>query len=683
MSAITDLKGVGPSIAARLAKVGVVSIPDVLFHLPFRYQDRTRVTPIGSLRPGDQAVVQAEVEHAEVSFRRRRVLLVRIRDRSGALTLRFFTFSAAQQNQFIKGVQVRCFGEARRGAVTLEMVHPEYSVIREGDEPEVEASLTPIYPSTEGVHQNKWRQLIHQALRWQQQNAQVLPDFLADIAPQTWTLPAALQLVHAPPPDVSVQALETGEHPAVQRLALEELLAHHLAVKRQRLMSAQQAGHVLGNDHLVQRFLQQLPFQLTAAQQRVCQDIQRDLKAGAAMQRLVQGDVGSGKTVVAAVAALYAVAEGKQAAVMAPTELLSEQHARNFMAWCEPLGVRVAWLGGKLTGKAKQAALAEVAGDADVVVGTHALFQDDVKFRDLVLAIIDEQHRFGVHQRLQLRDKGRGEVMPHQLVMTATPIPRTLAMTAYADLDCSIIDELPPGRQPVKTVAINETRREDVVARVQQACAGGAQVYWVCTLVEESEMLQAQAAEDTAGLLVETLPDCRVGLVHGRMKAAEKEHIMQRFKAAELDVLVATTVIEVGVDVPNATLMIIENAERLGLAQLHQLRGRVGRGAKQSACVLMYKAPLGKTARARLDTLRATNDGFKIAEKDLQIRGPGELLGVKQTGLAQMKIADLQRDAHLLPQVNQLAGALVAKHPQLVERIIQRWVGDADKYAQA
>lgn len=684
---LLTLKGVGPSIAARLAKLGVETITDLLFHLPFRYQDRTRITPIGSLKPGQQAVIQGEVEHAEVSFRRKRVLLVRVSDHSGAITLRFFTFSKAQQNQFARGNQVRCFGEARRGGVTLDMVHPEYTLVTDDDELEVDENLTPIYPTTEGLHQTKWRQLIQQALQKVSSRESILQDYLIplneQLQPFNASLASSLQLVHNPPPDVSVQSLETGEHPAIRRLAVEELVAQNLAVKRQRQLAEQEQSVSLTNSELTEQLLAQLPFQLTAAQQRVLNDIQHDLRQPKPMQRLVQGDVGSGKTVVAALAALHAVASGKQAAVMAPTELLSEQHYLNFKTWCEPLGLQITWLGGKLKGQAKQAALDAIATDADIVVGTHALFQDSVVFRDLALAIIDEQHRFGVHQRLSLRDKSQEHIVPHQLVMTATPIPRTLAMTAYADLDCSIIDELPPGRQPITTVAINESRRDEVISRVQHACQDGAQVYWVCTLVEESEMLQAQAAEDTANLLAEALPDSRVGLVHGRMKSADKETVMQRFKAAELDLLVATTVIEVGVDVPNATLMVIENAERLGLAQLHQLRGRVGRGEQASACVLMYKPPLGKIAKSRLDTLRATNDGFQIAEKDLQIRGPGELLGVRQTGLAQLRIADLNRDSDLLPKVNLLADTIMQQHPHIIEPLVKRWIGDADKYAQA
>lgn len=687
---VTQLKGVGPSIAARLQKLGVSSIPDCLFHLPFRYQDRTKITPIGSLRPGDQVVVQGTVEHVEVSFRRRRVLLVRLSDHSGAITLRFFTFSAAQQNQFSQAsrenVQVRCFAEARRGTLTLEMVHPEYSLVHAGEPAAVEESLTPIYPSTDGLSQTKWRQLISQALRWQQQHPQGLQDYLSGLSvDERFRMPLAdaLHLAHAPPPDVAVQALETGEHSAIQRLALEELLAHNLAVKKQRYLAATQTGVLLTDTQLGEQLIANLPFTLTNAQQRVVEDIQRDVASGIPMQRLVQGDVGSGKTVVAAVAALQAVAAGKQAAIMAPTELLSEQHYRNFQIWCEPLGLKLAWLGGKLTAAEKTVALEQIAGEADIVIGTHALFQDGVVFRDLAMAVIDEQHRFGVHQRLSLRDKSHDGVLPHQLVMTATPIPRTLAMTAYADLDCSVIDELPPGRQPIKTVAVSEARRPDVIQRVEQACVDGAQAYWVCTLVEESDMLQAQAAEDTANMLAELLPNVRVGLVHGRMKAADKEAVMHRFKDGELDLLVATTVIEVGVDVPNATLMIIENAERLGLAQLHQLRGRVGRGSQASACLLLYKPPLGKTAKARLDTLRSTNDGFKIAEKDLQLRGPGELMGVKQTGLAQLRIANLQRDAELMPIANQLATQILQQHAVLVEPLIQRWVGDAERYVQA
>jgi ATP-dependent DNA helicase RecG len=500
------------------------------------------------------------------------------------------------------------------------------------------------------------------------------------------SLRSALLTVHRPPPDADLAALAAGRHPAQRRLAIEELLAHHLSLRRQRMaLQAHHAPSLRGQGLLVAQLRDSLPFQLTGAQQRVFEQIRKDLAKAHPMLRLVQGDVGSGKTVVAALAAMLAVERGKQVALAAPTELLAEQHMNNLRAWLEPLGVRTAWLAGKVTGKARTKVLAEVAsGEAQVVVGTHALMQDSVVFKDLALAIVDEQHRFGVHQRLALRDKGAdGRSVPHQLVMTATPIPRTLAMSEYADLDVSAIDELPPGRTPVQTVALNNDRRPELIERIAVACREGQQVYWVCTLIEETEELDATPAQATFESLQALLPGVRVGLVHGRLKASEKLATMVAFKAGEIDLLVATTVIEVGVDVPNASLMIIENAERLGLAQLHQLRGRVGRGSALSRCVLLYQAPLSNMARERLETMRQTNDGFLIAEKDLELRGPGELLGTRQTGLAGFRMADLARDADLLPGVHALAERLLVEAPEVADQVVRRWIGTAVRYASA
>jgi ATP-dependent DNA helicase RecG len=639
---------------------------------------------MGSLRPGDQAVVEGEVLHTEIKFGRRRMLLTRIADGTGSLTLRFFHFNATQQATLARGVRLRCFGEVRAGAATLEMVHPEYRRVGEGGAA-VEEYLTPIYPTTEGLHQAALRKVIDAALA--HLAADTLVEWLPDELLQAQRFPPlheALSLLHRPPPELSAEALAEGRHPAQRRLAFEELLAHHLSLRRLRERTQRLHAHpVRPTDQLTGAFLKALPFPLTGAQQRVIGEIAHDLRSGTPMQRLVQGDVGSGKTVVAAMAVLMAVESGYQGAVMAPTELLAEQHYRNFQRWLEPLGIRVAWLAGKLKAKPREAMLATVAqGEAAVVVGTHALFQEEVVFARLGLVVVDEQHRFGVHQRLTLREKGaRAGLHAHQLIMTATPIPRTLAMTAYADLDVSVIDELPPGRSPVETVVIPDSRRDEVVERVRAACRSGRQAYWVCTLVEESDLLQAQAAEATAILLTEALPELRIGLVHGRLKGSEKEAVMGAFTQGALDLLVATTVIEVGVDVPNASLMIIENAERLGLAQLHQLRGRVGRGAARSNCVLMYHGPLSQMARERLAVMRETNDGFVIARKDLELRGPGELLGTRQTGLLQMRIADLQRDQAILPQVHQAAELLLSEYRDRVEPLVARWVATGERYA--
>ncbi|MGB0732819.1 MAG: ATP-dependent DNA helicase RecG [Pontibacterium sp.] len=680
---VKQLKGVGPALELKLLKLGISSVQDVLFHLPLRYQDRTKVTPIGSVQPHSDVLIEGEVRVADIVGGRRRSLICRIQDGTGSLTLRFFHFNAAQKNQLVAGARLRCFGEARVGSGGLEMVHPEYSRVSQGDSFKAEDTLTPVYPSTEGVHQKTWRSLTQQALKLAQAGglAELMPEAIRAKLQMPSLLEAARSL-HNPNADDDVALLQSGMHPAQRRMVFEELLAHHLSLLNLRQKTREKGAPVLmGTGELEAKFLADLPFSLTKAQTRVIEDVKQDIRADLPMLRLVQGDVGSGKTMVAALAAIRAVESGKQAAVMAPTEILAEQHYQNFKSWLEPLGVRVAWLAGKVKGKARAEQLGNIrSGAAQVVLGTHALFQEEVVFDDLALVVVDEQHRFGVHQRLSLREKGRkGEVTPHQLIMTATPIPRTLTMSAYADLDCSIIDELPPGRTPINTVLISDERRDQVIERVNSACAEGKQVYWVCTLVEESDALQAQAAEVTAEDLTKRLPKVRVGLVHGRMKPAEKAEVMAQFKAAELDVLVATTVIEVGVDVPNASVMIIENPERLGLAQLHQLRGRVGRGKIESHCVLMYHPPLSQQGKARLAVMRETTDGFKIAEKDLEIRGPGEVLGTRQTGDMAFKIADLQRDADLLEGVKSTAQIVMAD-ANLSERVILRWLGHGEEY---
>jgi ATP-dependent DNA helicase RecG len=680
---VTTLKGVGPAMAAKLEAFGLNTLQDLLFHLPLRYQDRTRLTPIGSLRPGGEAMIEGEVQLSEIKFGRKRMLLTRISDGTGSLTLRFFHFNSTQKESLSRGVRLRCYGEVRRGSATLEMIHPEFRRVAEGQA--VEEVLTPIYPATEGLQQAGLRRLIDQAVDRLQQGSIVLAEWLpTELLPEGMpTLRDAVLLLHRPPPEFSFEVLSEGGYPIQQRLAFEELLAHQLSLRQLRLaMSKHPAPPLVGEGKLCQQLIAALPFSLTSAQQRVTVEIEHDLQQATPMQRLVQGDVGCGKTVVAALSALQAIECGKQVAVMAPTELLAEQHFHNFRQWLAPLGIEVAWLSGKLRAKPRREALAAVeSGSAALVVGTHALFQEEVVFADLGLVIVDEQHRFGVHQRLALREKGAQDgVYPHQLIMTATPIPRSLAMTAYADLDLSLIDELPPGRTPVETVVLSDERREAVIERVAAACDDGRQAYWVCTLIEESESLQCQAAEATAEQLKEQLPQLAIGLVHGRLKSAEKEAVMAAFKAGELQLLVATTVIEVGVDVPNASLMIIENAERLGLAQLHQLRGRVGRGSAKSSCVLMYRSPLGKVARERLGVIRESNDGFVIAQKDLEIRGPGEVLGTRQTGVMQMKVADLQRDREMVQQVAAIATPLLQKHPQQAGRLIQRWLGSKTRY---
>lgn len=683
---LTSLKGVGPALAEKLERLNLYRVDDLLFLLPLRYEDRTQLVKIGALEAGARCLTTGEVLLSETVFRGRRNLLVRLSDGSGHLTLRFFHFSRQQQAQFQPGVHLTCFGEVRRGQSGFEMIHPEYRVIRENQNAVTNDSLTPIYPATEGVQQGRLRSLTDQAL--QQMLAAPPPELLPKAITNKLGMPSladAINYLHRPPPDADVQKMIAGTHPCQQRLAFEELLAHYLSLRNLRALAATEDAIALtdGNED-VSGFVRDLPFRLTGAQDRVVNDILSDLAEPHPMMRLIQGDVGSGKTVVAAIACVKAVACGVQAAIMAPTEILAEQHWRSFSDWFRPLGIEPAWLSGSQRVAARRESLQAIAsGAAKIIVGTHALFQEGVEFNRLGLVVIDEQHRFGVHQRMALRDKGVSTSgHPHQLVMTATPIPRTLAMAAYADLDTSVIDELPPGRQPVSTIAIPESRRGEIVERVRSACAGGHQAYWVCPLIEESEVLDYQAAEASYQMLTEALPDLRIGLVHGRMRPAEKERGMKAFKEGLIQLLVATTVIEVGVDVPNASLMIIENSERMGLSQLHQLRGRVGRGAAQSHCVLLYKPPLGGTAKQRLAVLRDTNDGFVVAQRDLELRGPGELLGTKQTGLPDYRIANLVRDAELMPQVQITAEALRKDSSDQASAIVRRWLGDPSRYGK-
>lgn len=683
---LTSLSGVGAAIAEKLSRIGIQNVQDLLFHLPMRYEDRTRITPISDVRPESFATIEGYVQHTEVQFGRRPILSVTLSDGTSKIMLKFFNFNAGMKNSLATGVRVKAFGEIKRGRYMAEIHHPEYQIIRNNQQLALAETLTPIYSTTEGLKQASLRKMTEQALAVLQnvQVAELLPE---QYNPHQYSLKEALALLHRPPPSVSAEVLEKGEHPAQKRLIFEELLAHNLAMQQLRLGVKQQYAEPLTyKSDLKSRFLTSLPFEPTNAQKRVTEDIERDLAQPSPMMRLVQGDVGSGKTLVAALAALTAIDNGKQVALMAPTEILAEQHANNFANWLRPFGIEVGWLAGKVKGKARNAQLEAIKnGDVQMIIGTHALFQESVEFHDLALIIIDEQHRFGVHQRLTLREKGaKADHYPHQLIMTATPIPRTLAMTVYADLDTSIIDELPPGRTPIKTVVISEDRRPEIVQRVYQACKNEKrQAYWVCTLIDESEVLEAQAAAAIAEDLQRALPDLRIGLVHGRMKPQEKQEIMAEFKAASIDLLVATTVIEVGVDVPNASLMIIENSERLGLAQLHQLRGRVGRGATASHCVLMYKPPLGKISSKRLQVMRDSQDGFYIAEKDLEIRGTGEILGTKQTGSAEFKVANLMRDRKMIPLVQRYAKQIIVENPPLAEALIKRWLNEKAEYTNA
>ncbi len=685
LTSVQRLHGVGPHLAARLEKLGIRSVQDLLFLLPLRYEDRTQIVPIGGLRPGQRAVVEGEIQLTEVVYRGRRNLLCRISDGTGGLTLRFFHFSRAQQHGLARGQRIRCFGETRPGTGGLQMIHPEYRLLGDTDLA-IDDTLTPIYPSTEGLQQGRLRNLAKQALGLVAAGEleELLPARILE-AMKFPGLLAALTQLHQPPADTDLQAMQQGKHPAQRRMAFEELLAQHLSLRRlRRRIRSEPAAALADPGTAVADFIASLSYTLTGAQRRVIAELLEDLAKEKPMMRLVQGDVGSGKTVVAAVATVCAAACGRQSAIMAPTELLAEQHAENFRQWLEPMGLETGLLTGRVKGKTRQRLLARIAdGQVRIVVGTHALFQESVTFDRLALIVVDEQHRFGVHQRLALREKGGREGhCPHQLIMTATPIPRTLAMTAYADLDVSVIDELPPGRKPVTTVAMPESRRHELLSSIRDACLSGRQAYWVCPLIEESDVLDYEAAEKTATMLAEALPELSLGLVHGRMKSQDKHRVMQAFKKGEIQLLVATTVIEVGVDVPNASLMIIENAERMGLAQLHQLRGRVGRGSEQSSCLLLYKPPLTALAKQRLAVLRQTSDGFKVAQADLDLRGPGELLGTRQTGLMQMRIADLMRDADLLPEVHKTATFMLKEHPVAVDGLIRRWVGEADRFGK-
>ncbi len=683
---LTRLKGVGPALEKKLSHLGIRNVLDLLFHLPLRYEDRTQVHAIGRVAIGEHVQLQGEVVSTSIQFGRRRSLLCVIRDNSGVISLRFFHFSAAQKDGLRPGSLLRCYGEVRRGRTGMEIYHPEYRIVDKADELPVESTLTAIYPATDGLQQGRFRSLIKQALALMEKGIEVreyLPTGLLErfgLAP----LNEAIRLSHQPPVEAAVSWSDYGGSPGQRRLAFEELLAHRLCMRRFRQhVLGEEAPRLAANERLQVALLAQFPFELTQAQRRVGLEIQRDLDSGHPMLRLLQGDVGSGKTVVAALAALHAIGAGHQVALMAPTEILAEQHLSNFSRWFSPLGIAVGWLSGKSKGQQRcQQLQALASGDCQLVVGTHALFQEGVDYRSLGLIVIDEQHRFGVHQRLALRQKAVSKTLnPHQLIMTATPIPRTLAMSAYADLDCSIIDELPPGRVPVNTAIVSSDRRSTVIERIEKACLAGQQAYWVCTMIDESELMQCQAAEATAELLKQQLPGINVGLIHGRMKSDDKAAIMAGFSSGATQLLVATTVIEVGVDVPNASLMVIENPERLGLSQLHQLRGRIGRGHAASHCILLYQAPLSHAGKTRLRVLRESNDGFYIAQKDLELRGPGQVLGTQQTGVMNFRVADIARDASLLEDVREASELLQEQQPELVEPLISRWLGDNVDYA--
>ncbi len=679
MATVHQLQGVGTASAALLEKLNIFTTDDLLFHLPRDYEDRSTIIPMNQLVVGRSYLLEGTVSSIDFPPGKRKSMAVLLEDDFGKVTLRFYHIYKALTDKMRSGNRLRVFGEVRVGARGLELYHPEIQQIS-AQTALPKTRLTAIYPSTEGLTQAKLREYVRQAL---EQHSANLPELLPEKFTNGYALKEALEYIHEPPIDANMQQLMQGSHPAQQRLIFEELVAHQISLLTRRAYIREiEAPAFEPSTILAKKLLANLPFNMTGAQRRVSKEIMIDLKQHQPMLRLVQGDVGAGKTLVAAVAACHALEAGWQVALMAPTEILAEQHYLNFKRWFEPLGIQVAWLSGKQKGKARTQAEAIIRGGlAQLVVGTHALFQENVEFARLGLVIIDEQHRFGVDQRLALRNKGAEQMTPHQLVMTATPIPRTLAMSAYGDLDTSVIDELPPGRTPIQTVTIPLDRREEVLQRIATNCQEGKQAYWVCTLVEQSETLDAQAAEATYAEIKERFPSLNIGLVHGKMKADEKQSVMQQFKNNELQLLIATTVIEVGVDVPNASIMVIENAERLGLSQLHQLRGRVGRGAKASFCALLYKTPLSQNGQERLSILRESNDGFVIAEKDLELRGPGELLGTKQTGDMGFRVAKLERDDHLLTEAHYVAEQVLKDYPVNAEALLKRWLPEAPRYA--
>jgi ATP-dependent DNA helicase RecG len=664
------------AVRKQLDRLGLQGGFDLVLHLPLRYEDETHLTRLRDAQSGATVQVEVEVVSTEVQFRPRRVLVCRARDGEDELTLRFFNFYPSQVKQLAAGRRLRAVGELRKGFFGAEMIHPRFRVVHAGEP--LPASLTPVYPTTAGLAQHTLRRLIGEALATQDLADTLSGDLLATLGLAMFG--ESVRLLHNPPADVSQAALQARTHPAWRRIKFDELLAQQLSMRLHQRRRQQAHAPALAAPHTLSTALRDsLPFRLTAGQERALAQIRADLARAHPMQRLLQGDVGSGKTIVAALAALQAVEAGWQVAVMAPTEILAEQHFAKFAGWLAPLGVSVSWLAGSLPRREKREAVARIeAGEAQVAVGTHALFQDQVEFRRLGLAVVDEQHRFGVQQRLALRQKGTDEaaqLQPHQLMMSATPIPRTLAMTYYADLDVSVIDELPPGRTPVVTKLVSEARREEVIGRVRDACMAGRQAYWVCPLIEESEALQLQTAMETCEVLRSAFPELQVGLVHGRLPGAEKAAVMTGFKAGRIQLLVATTVIEVGVDVPNASLMVIEHAERMGLSQMHQLRGRVGRGAPASVCILLYQHPISENARERLRIMYEHTDGFEIARHDLRLRGPGELLGARQSGVPMLRFADLEADHGLIEAARDAADRMLRNDPGRAHAHLERWLG--------
>ena len=684
---ISTLKGIGPQLVKKFEKLGIRTVEDLLFHFPLRYQDRRRVRPIAGLEPGSEALVEGTIDHTEIIFRRRRILLVHISDAGGRMQLRFFHFSAAQRATLKTGRKLYCFGEVRIIGNAMTMIHPEYSFVNRKDNAHNTAYM-PVYPTTEGLSQYSLRRFTDYALDWLMQEDRELEELLPDEA-LAWTkssvsLKEALRYIHRPPQGADVHLLKEGEHPVQKRLVFEEMLAYTLSLRELRNKTKQERAPCLKETGLFHRLEQKLPFKLTGAQKKVISTLFDDLSRPSPMMRLVQGDVGSGKTLVAVAAMLAAVESGKQAALMVPTEILAYQHYHNLRDLVGALGVNVClMISRRRAAEVRLAQRQARTGEAQIIVGTHAVFQSKVEFARLALIVVDEQHRFGVHQRLALKQKGEdGVYQPHQLIMTATPIPRSLAMTMYADLDYSIIDEMPPGRLPVQTTVLAENRRGEIIARIRKVCTDGRQAYWVCPLIEESETLQYQTAEETFDLLQKEMPDVAIALIHGRMKSEEKEQVITDFKSGKIQLMVSTTVIEVGVDVPNANLMVIENAERFGLAQLHQLRGRIGRGGEQAYCTLLYRPPLSQSAFRRLRTMQRVTDGFKIAHEDMKIRGPGEVLGTRQTGAMRFRIADLVRDASELEKVLEFSHKLLANDPELSNRLTERWLGDTARYAE-
>jgi ATP-dependent DNA helicase RecG len=676
---LANAKVISQPLLARLQKLGIVDVQGLLLHLPLRYVDETRITPIRELRAGESAQVEGEIVHTEVQYKPRKALISQLRDSTGQLSLRFLHFYPSQIKALAAGKRLRVLGEVRNGFFGWEMVHPQCRPVSI-DTP-VSNTLTPVYPTTAGLSQAALRKLIAWALN-QNQLDETLPNWV--YAPHDFhNFADCLRVLHHPPADASFEQLHDKASPSWRRLAYDELLAQQLSMRRHYARRRSLGAPALPpSKKLITQLLKSLGFKLTNAQQKTALEITQDLTQPHPMQRLLQGDVGSGKTIVATMAALQAIEHGWQVAMMAPTEILAEQHYRKLTAWLAPLGIEVAWLAGSQNKKERETALNQVLdGEAKLVIGTHAIFQEQVQFAKLGLVIVDEQHRFGVQQRLMLRQKAKSNNIeaPHQLMMSATPIPRTLSMSYYADLDVSVIDELPPGRTPIVTKLVSETRRDEVLQRIHEACLQGKQAYWVCPLIEESESLQLQTAIDTYEYMRSEFPDLQVALLHGRMKATEKQAIMAQFSTNQIQLLVATTVIEVGVDVPNASLMVIEHAERMGLSQLHQLRGRVGRGAEKSTCILLYQGPLSEMARARLKVIYESSDGFEIAQADLHLRGPGEFLGVRQSGLPMLKIADLERDADLLQAAKAIADRLLKEHPEAVEKHLQRWLGYAEE----